>query len=87
MLNYSVAELRLIKQFFSKQFDTKYQLYSTFCIFFVYSITFRKHFWYLFSQNVNNKKKLGTKGRFKNRKANTPFITINNMFAFIILLK
>jgi hypothetical protein len=27
------------------------------------------------------------KGSFENRKANTPFITINNMFALIILLK
>ena len=32
-----------------------------FYIFFVHSITFRKYFRYLFSQNVNNKKKLGTK--------------------------
>ena len=38
-------------------------------------------------KKVNNEKKPGTKGRFKNRKANTPFITINNMFAFVILLK
>ena len=27
-------------------------------------ITFRKHFWYLFPQKVNNEKKLGTKGKF-----------------------
>jgi hypothetical protein len=77
----------LIKQIFSKQFDIKYQLYGTLCIFFAYFITFRKYFRYLFHQKVNNEKKLGIKGSFKNRKANTPFITINNMFAFIILLK
>lgn len=44
-------------------------------------------FWYLFPQKVNNEKKLGIKGRFKNRKANTPFATTNDTFAFIILLK
>lgn len=33
-----------------------------------YFITFRKHFWYLFPQKVNNEKKLGTKGRFKKQK-------------------
>lgn len=44
-------------------------------------------FWHLFHQKVNSEKKLGTKGRFKNRKANTPFITTNNTFTFIILLK
>ena len=33
-----------IKQIFSKQFDIKYQLYGTLCIFFVYFITFRKRF-------------------------------------------
>lgn len=36
-------------------------------------------------KKVNNEKKLGTKGRFKNRKANTPFATTNDTFAFIIL--
>ena len=55
--------------------------------FFAYFITFRKHFRYLFSQKVNNEKKPSTKGRFKNRKANTPFTTANDTFAFIILLK
>lgn len=55
--------------------------------FFAYFITFRKHFRYLFPQNVNNEKKLGVKGSFKNRKANTPFATTNDTFAFIILLK
>ena len=44
--------------------DAKYQLHGTLCIFFVYFITFRKHFWYLLSQNVNYKKKLDTKGKF-----------------------
>ena len=53
----------------------------------VYFVTFRKHFSIYSLKKVNNEKKPGTKGRFKNRKANTPFITINNMFAFIILLK
>lgn len=38
-------------------------------------------------KKVNSEKKLGTKGRFKNRKANTPFATTNDMFTFIILLK
>lgn len=38
-------------------------------------------------KKVNSEKKLGTKGRFKNRKANTPFATTNDTFAFIILLK
>ena len=54
----------LIKQIFSKQFDIKYQLYGTLCIFFAYFITFRKYFWYLFPQKVNNEKKLGAKGKF-----------------------
>lgn len=54
-----------------------------FCIF----ITFRKHFRYLFSQKVNNEKKLCANGSFKNRKTNTPFATTNDTFAFIILLK
>ena len=55
--------------------------------FFAYFITFRKHFYYLFSQNVNNEKKLCANGSFKNRKTNTPFATTNDTFAFIILLK
>ena len=38
-------------------------------------------------QKVNNEKKPSTKGRFKNRKTNTPFATTNDTFAFIILLK
>ena len=38
------------------------------CIFFAYYITFRKHFWYLFHQKVNNEKKLGIKGKFKKQK-------------------
>lgn len=42
----------------------KYQLYGTLCIFFAYFITFRKYFWYLFPQKVNNEKKLGIKGKF-----------------------
>ena len=33
-----------IKQIFSKQFDIKYQLHGTLCIFFAYFITFRKRF-------------------------------------------
>lgn len=32
--------------------------------FFAYFITFRKRFWHLFPQKVNNEKKLGTKGKF-----------------------
>lgn len=32
--------------------------------FFAYFITFRKHFCYLFYQNVNNEKKTGRKGKF-----------------------
>lgn len=38
-------------------------------------------------KKVNNEKKPSTKGRFKNRKANMPFTTANDTFAFIILLK